>query len=190
MTALSVYTRLIHSDWSSSPQKRWSDAAVREKLSWQVGASSRVGDTEQFLNYLQDSSYSTLAGFDFPIGLPESYGQRTRLANFCSALDAFGSGPWSDFYTVADAADQISIFRPFYPQRSSSIARQAHLIAAHGCDSIDELSQAMREGYGIEAPSLLIVLDPWWQSGRQGSDLGVEGDHRPRTPRWSEALAL
>jgi hypothetical protein len=80
-----------------------------------------------------------LSGFDFPIGLPESYGQKTGLRDFCRAIDAFGSGPWSDFYNVANAADEISMFRPFYPNRSSSAARQVHLIDAHGCGSIEEL---------------------------------------------------
>jgi hypothetical protein len=178
MTALPVYTRLIHSDWSTSPQKRWSVAAIREKSGWRVEAPSRVGDTEMFLNYLREDSYSTLAGFDFPIGLPESYGQKTRLANFCSALDAFGSGPWSNFYSVADAADEISIFRPFYPQRSSSIARQAHLIAAHGCDSIDELRRQCEKA----TVSRRAACSLFWTLG--GNQVG-----KAAISRWKEIIS-
>jgi hypothetical protein len=139
LTALPLYTRLIHSDWSTSPRKRWVAAAVKEKTSWQVEAPNRVGDTAVFLNYLLEGPGLTLSGFDFPIGLPESYGQKTNLGDFCSALDAFGSDPWSNFYNVAKVADEISKFRPFYPHRSSSGARQIHLIEAHGCGSIEEL---------------------------------------------------
>src|SRR5664280_2928489 len=138
MVALPTFTRLIHADWSTSPRKRWVAAAVRENTRWRVEPPTRVGDTEQFLNYLRGPGL-TLSGFDFPIGLPESYGHTTGLRDFCSALDAFGSGSWSDFYNVANTADEISIFRPFYPHRSSSTARQVHLIQAHGCGSIDEL---------------------------------------------------
>src|SRR6266436_2832380 len=139
MTTLLLYTRPVHADWSTSPRKRWAATAVRETTGWRVEAPSRVGDTELFLNYLRKGPGPTLSGFDFPIGLPESYGQKTGLGDFCSALDAFGSGPWSNFYDVANAADEISMFRPFYPNRSSPAARQVHLVEAHGCGSIEEL---------------------------------------------------
>jgi hypothetical protein len=56
MTTLPLYTRLIHSDWSTSPRKRWTATAVREKTGWRVGAPSRVGDTELFLSYLRDDA--------------------------------------------------------------------------------------------------------------------------------------
>jgi len=115
------------------------DTAIRNESGWLTGAPGRVNDTVLFLNYLTEGSYTTLAGFDFPIGLPESYGEKTRLGGFCNALDAFGSGRWSAFYEVANTANEISIFRPFYPQRSSSEARQGHLIEGHGCGSIDDL---------------------------------------------------
>src|SRR5439155_12395671 len=44
MTTLPLYTRLIHSDWSTSPRKRWTATAVREKTGWRVGAPGRVGE--------------------------------------------------------------------------------------------------------------------------------------------------
>jgi hypothetical protein len=90
MTSLSPYTRLVHSDWSISPRKRGAATAVREKTGWRVEAPTRVGDTELFLNYLREGPGLTLSGIDFPIGLPEFYGQKTRLGDFCSALDTFG----------------------------------------------------------------------------------------------------
>jgi hypothetical protein len=139
MTSLSPYTRLVHSDWSISPRKRGAATAVREKTGWRVEAPTRVGDTELFLNYLREGPGLTLSGFDFPIGLPEFYGQKTRLGDFCSALDTFGYGPWSEFYNVADAGDEISLSRPFYPRRSSQTARQIHLLEALGCGLIDDL---------------------------------------------------
>src|SRR6476646_4051430 len=95
MTSLSPYTRLVHSDWSISPRKRWAATAVREKTGLRVEAPTRVGDTELFLNYLREGPGPTLSGFDFPIGLPEFYGQKTRLGDFCSALDTFGYPPFA-----------------------------------------------------------------------------------------------
>ena len=139
LAALSLYTRVVHSDWSISLRKRWAATAIRSEAGWVTSAPCRVGDTGLFLNYLMDGSHTTLAGFDFPIGLPEFYGQKSQLGDFCDALDAFGSGPWSDFYNVAEAADEISIFRPFYPQRSASGSRRIHLIEAHQCGSFDHL---------------------------------------------------
>ncbi len=109
MTALPLYTRLVHADWSTSPRKRWAATAVRETTGWRVEAPSRVGDTELVLNYLRKGAGPTLSGFDFPIGLPESYGQKTGLGDFCSALDAFGYGSWSKFYDVDVVTPRIPL---------------------------------------------------------------------------------
>jgi hypothetical protein len=172
LTALPLYTRLVHSDWSTSPQKRWSAEAVRKKTSWRVEAPSRVGDTGLFLNYLRKGPGLTLAGFDFPIGLPESYGQKTGLEDFCGALDVFGNGSWSDFFNVANTPDEISIFRPFYPQRSSSNARQIHLIHALGCGSIEELlRQCERVTNSRKAACSLF----WTLGGNQVGKAAISG---------------
>ena len=139
MAATLPYVRVVHADWGASPRKRWATTAARTATGWLAEAPRQVIDTKAFLDHLCKGPQSTLAGFDFPIGLPEYFGHATGLAGFCAALDAFGHGHWSEFYNVANLADEISIYRPFYPQRSSSIARQSHLIAALGCASIDQL---------------------------------------------------
>jgi hypothetical protein len=166
------YARLIHSDWSTSPRKRWAVAAVREKTLWRVATPSPAGDTKMFLSYLLEGPCPTLAGFDFPIGLPESYGQKTPLGDFCSALDAFGSGLWSDFYNVAEAANEISIFRPFYPQRSSSTARQVHLIEAHGCSSIEELRRRCEQATVSRRAACSLF---WTLGGNQVGKAAISG---------------
>ncbi len=162
MMPLSSYIRLIHSDWSTSPRKRWAATAVRESIGWQVGVPVRVSDSEAFLRYLREGQGLTLAGFDFPIGLPESYGEKTSLEDFCEALDTFGSGSWSEFYDVAETADQISIYRPFYPMRSSSAARQTHLFEAHSCISMDALRRQCERAtkWRPAACSLFWTLGP------------------------------
>jgi hypothetical protein len=139
MTTALPYKRIIHADWSISPRKRWAAVAVRTKIGWTVEAPRQVNDTKLFLDFILKGPYPTLAGFDFAIGLPEFYGEAINLPDFCTALDTFGTGRWSEFYNVANEVSEISLFRPFYPQRSSSAARQSHLTAALGCESIDQL---------------------------------------------------
>jgi hypothetical protein len=80
-----------------------------------------------------------LAGFDFPIGVPFAYGVQTSEPDFVTALTKFGTGHWERFYEVAEHPSEISIERPFYPRRSSSEAKQAHLIQALCMSSINDL---------------------------------------------------
>jgi len=104
-------------------------------VGWLAEAATPVGDTKVFLDNLLIGSQPTLGGFDFPIGVPEFYGQATGFGGFSEALAEFGSGPWSAFYEVAEVPDQISLHRPFYPMRASSVVRQSHLIGALGASS-------------------------------------------------------
>jgi hypothetical protein len=85
------------------------------------------------------SPQPTLAGFDFPIGLPAVFGQKTQFSSFSEAIEAFGIGEWSRFYEVSERAEDISVHRPFYPRVSSSSARQAHLLEALGVNDVDAL---------------------------------------------------
>jgi hypothetical protein len=178
MPALPLYTRLVHADWSTSPRKRCAAAAVRETTGWRVVAPRQVDDTDLFLNYLRQGPGPTLTGFDFPIGLPESYGQKTGLGDFCSALDTFGSGHWSDFYSVANAADEISMFRPFYPRRSSSTPRQVHLLEALGCGSIGELRRRCEQATISRRAACSLF---WTLGGNQVGKAAISG--------WKEIIS-
>lgn len=94
---------------------------------------------EDFVSSLIGEPQPTLAGFDFPIGVPAAFGERTGLGGFSEAIAAFGTGCWSRFYDVGERAEDISLYRPFYPRVSSSAARQAHLLEALGAADIDVL---------------------------------------------------
>ncbi|GEO18531.1 DUF429 domain-containing protein [Microvirga aerophila] len=100
-----------------------------------------VPASTRFLNdlFAQAENGSVLAGFDFPIGVPSSYGRQTEASDFGSLLTKLGTGRWQDFFRVADSASEISVERPFYPRRSSAEAKQLHLINAHGVQSINDL---------------------------------------------------
>jgi hypothetical protein len=142
-----------------------------------VDTPTRVGDTGLFLNYLRQGPGLTLSGFDFPIGLPESYGLKTGLGDFCRALDAFGSGPWSEFYNVAGAADQISLSRPFYPRRPSSNTLQIHLLEAHGCGKIDDLRRRCERATKTRRAACSLF---WTLGGNQVGKAAISG--------WTEII--
>lgn len=135
----SLFARLIHADWSTTPAKRWAVGARRTSAGWLVEAPQRVGSVENFVSRLLMPPQPTLAGFDFPIGLPAGFGQKTRFSSFSVAIEAFGIEEWSRFYDVSERAEDISVHRPFYPRVASSTARQAHLLAALGVDDVDAL---------------------------------------------------
>jgi hypothetical protein len=94
---------------------------------------------EDFVGALLGALQPTLAGFDFPIGLPANFGQKSGFSGFSEAIEAFGIEEWSQFYKVSESAEDISLHRPFYPRVASSSARQAHLLAALGANDIDAL---------------------------------------------------
>jgi len=96
---------VVHCDWSMDKKKRWMATAIRDRARWQIHAPELVGDTSTLIDGLRNRSVedgSLLLGFDFPIGLPMAYARATELGSFREALASFGSGIWSDWYSVAD----------------------------------------------------------------------------------------
>ncbi len=137
----SPFAHLVHADWSTAPGKRWAVEAHWTSDGWLVGAPHVVGPVGQFLNDLLAGSQPSLAGFDFPIGLPVAFGRKTRFLGFAEAIEAFGLEEWEQFYAVSERAQEISLYRPFYPRLASSFVRQAHLLSALGATDINELKR-------------------------------------------------
>jgi hypothetical protein len=133
------FSRLVHADWSISPRKRWAAVADHLEDGWRVYAPLPVGDTNVFLAKLISGSRPTLVGFDFPIGLPQFYGEATGLSGFLSALETFGTAPWPRLYEVAGTPDEISIQRPFYPRQATKGVKRSNLLEALGSNSIEQL---------------------------------------------------
>ena len=96
-----MFERLIHADWSANPEKRWMAAACRHGDGWWVELVRRVPSASRFLDEWVFGGRSVLAGFDFPIGLPERYGNKTGFKNFLDALPRLGHGEWGSFFLVA-----------------------------------------------------------------------------------------
>jgi len=101
---------LVHADWSVSPKKRWV-ARAEWSGGWTVTAVEPVGPTATFVaDLLRDAATRhVLAGFDFPIGLPRSYGAKTGEADFSAFLRGVGTGRWSRFADIARTPDDRSI---------------------------------------------------------------------------------
>jgi hypothetical protein len=123
-----AFNRLVHSDWSKSPKKRWTATANLRGGVWSVDALEITPYSHQFLEYLFDDSFRTLAGFDFAIGLPANYLEKIEI-DFLELLLLLGREPWHEFTSVANLPDEISLYRPFYPNRSRRGAQRVDLTA-------------------------------------------------------------
>ena len=134
------YGRLFHADWSVSPNKRWM-ATADWVDGWRITAVEPVGSLQPFLDALLDDAKarSVLAGFDFPIGVPERYGKATGLCGFLELLQVMGSGRWQQFGTIAREPNEISLERPFYPAGAQAGLKQLDLLRAHDAASLDDI---------------------------------------------------
>ena len=135
-----MFDIIFHSDWSVSPKKRWV-ACAEWSENWTVTHIAPVGPTQKFVFDLLKAAktHKVLAGFDFPIGLPRSYGAKTGEDDFASFLAAIGTGRWSQFADISKTAEDVSIYRPFYPAGSLGGVTQAALVNGHGETSFDDL---------------------------------------------------
>ncbi len=103
-----------------------------------------------------------LFGVDFPLGLPERYAALAGVTDFAAILPQLGSGQWAHFYDVAAHPSEISIGRPFYPQRPGG-TRQAHLVQALGMTTIDDL----RRRCDHASPARRAAAPIFWTLGAQ-----------------------
>lgn len=144
-TAMQPVTLVVHADWSSSPHKRWmARAARREKGRYHIASPQQVGELRTLIPRLVaeiGTGGCALLGFDFPIGLPLRYAEQVGVRDFLGLLPLLGRGDWSDFYSVAERAEQVSLRRPFYPLRPGrkGQARLEHLLEGLGLATLGDL---------------------------------------------------
>jgi len=136
MTAPVAFDRLIHSDWSVAPAKRWTAIARRSPNGWSVASLAQTPSSHEFLDLLFDGP-KTLAGFDFPIGLPSIYLDKIGIG-FCELLTSPATGRARRFFTPAETLFDISPAQPFYRKHPAG-GRQADLLRRLGCEKFDEL---------------------------------------------------
>ena len=174
------FATLTHADWSNTPKKRWAAVATSEDGGWYVELPAQVSASPRFLDLLfeRTSRGAVLAGFDFPIGLPLSYGSAIGAADFRAALNEFGTGRWSRFYDVAETAAEICIERPFYPRQYLSQSKQSHLLNALGVGSINELRRQCERHSGSRRAACPLF---WTLGGNQVGKAAIAG--------WKEIIS-
>jgi hypothetical protein len=155
---------VAHADWGTEPRKRWlASARVRNDGRYEVFAVRPVGETASLLSRTrQHAEGGLLFGFDFPIGLPRTYAERAGISSFIDFLRELDHGDWPDFFRVAEAAEGISLRRPFYPQRPGGALRQ-HLLEGLGVGSMDDI----RRRCELQQPWRPAACPLFWTLGGQ-----------------------
>jgi hypothetical protein len=132
-----AFDRLVHSDWSIAPNKRWTAVAVRSQDGWLVDSLAQTPPRSEFLDFLFDRKRKTLAGFDFPIGLPSFYLRKIELA-FRQLLSDPKSERTRRFFAPVETLADISLSQPFYRTHPRG-GRHADLLRGLGCESFIDL---------------------------------------------------
>jgi len=118
------------------------------------------------------------AGFDFPIGVPAHFAKRAGIEKFRDFLPLLGSGVWNDFHLVCDKADEISLYRPFYPNGGYKGRLLEDLLRGHGVTTLEPLLRLCeRSGHGHTEASCLF----WTLGGKQVGKAALIG--------WRDVLA-
>jgi hypothetical protein len=175
---------VAHADWSVDPAKRQVARAVRtEEGNYVAGAPEPASDLSDFFARLAAAAgpgETAFVGFDFPIGLPHAYADRAGIARFPAAIGGFGRGRWKDFYSPADDRSEISLRRPFYPNRAGG-TRHRHLTEALGVADINALRRAcdMPTTLRFDASPLF-----WTLGGQQVGKAAISGWRDLLSPAW------
>ena len=168
---------IAHADWGTAPGKR--QLAMARLLPGGAGyqvvsvapaptGQRPQGDLFQYLRAAAEPGQAVI-GFDFPVGLPIAYAKAAGISSFPEFLDAFGSPPppWQEFATIARQRDEITLQRPFYPDRPGG-TRRGHLYLALGLTA----EQLRRRCEGTDAEILF-----WTLGGKQAGKGALAGWH-------------
>ena len=134
---------VYHADWGSTAEKRWcAKAMLGTGGRYTASAPEPVGPPGSLMGQLRTKAGDAgcaFAGFDFQIGVPAFYARRAKISSFRDLLPKLGHDEWSEFYAVCDEPEQVSLDRPFYPNRPTKGRRQEDLFRRLGADSMDPL---------------------------------------------------
>jgi Protein of unknown function (DUF429) len=173
---MSLPALVAHADWSAHPAKRWMARAVLQPGGrYLVLPPVRVGALDGFWPRLEAAAAAgpILVGFDFPIGLPAAYADRVGIEDFREALDGFDG----NFYHVARTAREISLARPFYPDRPGGRSRR-DLVDALGLEAWDRLHRRCDRATASRPAACPMF---WTLGGNQVGKAAITG--------WRELLA-
>ncbi|MGW9333496.1 DUF429 domain-containing protein [Bosea sp. NPDC055594] len=183
-----MFDRLIHADWSVEPRKRWLAEAGRKHGVWVVSGPRPVGPIPHFLDEIfATGDGTTLVGFDFPIGIPNAYGDRTGLDSFRTVLPLFGNGEWAEFFNVAHLPGEVSLRRPFYPQVGKKGVRRGSLIEGLGVRSFDDLLRVCERRTSERQAACSLF---WTLGGNQVGRAALSGWREVVRPAMARGAAL
>src|SRR5262249_6918040 len=111
--------------------------AIRSRNGWLINRVAPTSEPAGFLDDLFDRSRRTLAGFDFPIGLPVPFLDKAGL-QFRELLANPLSERTKRFLTPLETLFDISPDQPFYRTHPKG-ARHCHLFQRLGCAQIEDL---------------------------------------------------
>jgi len=180
---------IAHADWGITPRKRQLAMArlTTRRAGYRVVSVAPApagqppqGDLFRYLSAAAEPGQA-MAGFDFPIGLPLAYAKAAGISSFPDFLAAVGSpsspsSPWREFATVAAHRDEITLHRPFYPDKPGGTERN-HLYHALGLTA----GQLRRRCEGTDAEILF-----WTLGGKQVGKGALAGWHLLAAARHRE----
>jgi hypothetical protein len=166
---------VAHADWGCDPRKRQVAVAALAAppgggyrvVSLAAAAGGRPGGPADVFDDLsaQSPAAAVLLGFDFTIGLPRAYAAAAGVRAFGEFLGQIGTPPWAEFERVARRQEEISLRRPFYPDRPGGTAR-SHLYEGLGLSA----AQLRRRCDGTDAETLF-----WTLGGKQAGKASLHG---------------
>jgi hypothetical protein len=182
MPQLTKPTVVYHADWGSKEEKRLcAKATLGTDGHYTTFAPEPVGNLGSLMGQLRTEAGETgcaLAGFDFPIGVPEFYAKRAGAVSFRTLLKRLGHGKWKDFYSVCDKPNQISVYGPFYPDGKYKGRRKEDLFRGHKVKNVEPLlRRCERGGNGHKQACCLF----WTLGGNQVGKAAIIG--------WRDVLA-
>jgi hypothetical protein len=167
---------VYHADWGSKDSKRWcAKATLGSDGRYTASGPRPVGDPSLVLKNLKAEAGEqaiVFAGFDFPIGIPAYYAKRSGIASFRGLLAQLGNGDWKSFYSVCDSPQEISVFRPFFPNRSKKGCLPRHLFAAHGVTTVELLLRRCEKGGNGRKQACSLF---WTLGGKQVGKAAIIG---------------
>jgi hypothetical protein len=164
------FGRLVHSDWSVSPKKRWTATAVRLSNGWSVACLRQT--PSNLVDHLFDFSGHTLAGFDFPIGLPLFYATSAKL-DFRELISDPSSARSQRFLTPVETLFDVSIDQPFYRKHPKG---GGHLVLCQrlGCQTIYDLLRECDKKTKVRSRAEAIF---WTVGAKQVGKAALAGWH-------------
>ena len=163
--------RVLHGDWSKDAGKRWSCWAERSDGGWRAFGPARYAEIEGAFFERRDNAAS-LAGFDFPIGVPAFWAKRANIKSFKTFLGALSEERWAHFFEVAEQPAEVSIERPFFPNRSRGGVRRASLLEALGADAMGQLLRACDRRTATRPAACCLF---WTLGGQQVGKAALSG---------------